>query len=298
MGFLDKLRGGGDITLSITCDPLEVAPGGEVAVRFDAAGEFDDKCRAIRIGITGTGKYLVEERDRDSQGNVRTHQVWREVELHKEEHQYPPQLGPGQAHLTVPATAPPSAHEAVEWEVFALVDRERGLDKVERTAINVRRSPDGLPTERVPPTSDDGLTLTEVPVAVGAGGQVTGHLTVNVPDEVKVTAVRIRLHRRATYVADRIEDYSMWRGNTLGGFVFGGGRSRITRDEKVAEIDLAGKREFTAGQVEQLPFSVTVPTGLGGTTGHPHAQVDWRLEAVLDRRLRGDLAVETPLIVY
>lgn len=298
VGFLDKLRGGGDITLSVSSDPAEAAPGGEIVLRFDAAGEFDDKCRAIRVGVVGTGKYLVEERERDSDGDVRTHQVWREIELHKEEHQYPAQAGPGQAHLTLPATAPPSAHEAVEWQVFAQVDRERGLDKVERIALAVRSSPESLPTERVPPTSDDGLTLTDVPVAVRAGGQVTGNLTVRLPDDAKVTAVRMRLHRRATYVADRIDDYTMWRGNSLGMFVFGGGQSRITRDEKVAEIDLSGKREFSAGQVEQLPFTVTVPTGLGGTTGHPHAQVDWRLEAVLDRRLRGDLAVETPLIVY
>ena len=30
---------------------------------------------------------------------------------------------------------------------------------------------------------------------------------------------------------------------------------------------------------------------------HPHAQVDWRLEAVLDRRLHDDLDVEVPLVV-
>jgi hypothetical protein len=298
VGFLDRLRGGGDITLGVSCEPPEAAPGQEVVLRFDVSGDLDDKCRGIRVGVTGTGRYLVEERDRDSQGRVTTREVWREVELHEEEHSYPAQVGPGQAHLTLPPAAPPSAHDAVEWEVFARVDRERGMDKVERRPLPVRHSADQLPTERVPPTSDDGLTLEDVPVAARAGEQVSGTLTVNLADDTKVTAVRIRLHRRCTYVAERIDDYGLWRGNTLGMFVFGGGQSHITRDEKVAEADLAGKREFAPGQVERLPFTVTVPSGLGGTTGHPHAQVDWRVEAVLDRRLRGDLAVETPLIVY
>jgi hypothetical protein len=68
-------------------------------------------------------------------------------------------------------------------------------------------------------------------------------------------------------------------------------------DSQVAEVDLSGKREFKAGSAEQLPFSITVPDA-GPTSGHVHARVEWRLEAVLDRRMRDDFAVETPLLVY
>jgi hypothetical protein len=46
-----------------------------------------------------------------------------------------------------------------------------------------------------------------------------------------------------------------------------------------------------------VPFSLAVPADAGPTTDHPHAQVDWRLEAVLDRRLHDDLDVEVPLVV-
>ncbi len=296
MGFLDKLRGGG-ATVAVSLEAPEAAPGGTVTVRADIGGELDDKCRAVRVGIRGTGRYLIEERRRDSQGHVDTDQEWRTIDLHEEEHEYPAQAGPVQATFTLPADAPPSAEEAVEWEVFARVDREKGMDKTESIPLPVRMPADRLPTTRTPTAHEDGLTLDDVPVAVRAGATLTGTLTVDVPKDVDVTAVRIRLHRRCTYVADRIDDYSMFRGDALSIFIFGGSKSRITRDEKVAETDLSGKRSFAVGQVERLPFTIAVPESLGGTTGHPHAQVDWRLEAVLDRRMRDDLAVDVPLAV-
>ena len=54
---------------------------------------------------------------------------------------------------------------------------------------------------------------------------------------------------------------------------------------------------FAAGQAEQATFSVAVPGDTGPNTSYARAQVDWRLEAVLDRRLRADLDVMVPLIV-
>jgi SpoOM protein len=297
MGFLDRLRGGGT-TLAVTLDQPEAAPGGAITVRVDVSGELDDKARAIRVGLTGTGRYLVEERRRDSQGHVNTDQEWRSVDLHEEEHEYPAKIGPLTAEFTLPPDAPPSAVDAVEWEVYARVDRERGMDKKQEQPLAVRMPTDRLPSARTPAASDDGLTLDDVPVAARAGDQLSGALTVNVPKDLDVTAVRIRLHRRCTYVADRIDNYSMFRGDMLSIFAFGGSQSHITRDEKVAEADLSGKRSFSAGQVEHLPFAIAVPASLGGTTGHPYAQVDWRLEAVLDRRMRDDLAVSVPLAVY
>jgi hypothetical protein len=297
MGILDRLRGGGDLTLGITLEPAEVAPGGEFVLRFDVGGELDDKARGVRVGIRGEGKYLVTETDRDADGDVDTRQVWREIELHEEEHHYPAQLGPGQARFTLPGHAPPSSADAVEWTAFARVDRERGMDKVERRPLDVRQSAEHLPSERAPRRSDDGLTLDDVPTAVRAGETVTGHLTIQLAADTKVTAARIRLHRRCTYLEHPQDGYDKFDA-VLDFFSVDGTGSRIVREEKVAEVDLSEKREFAAGAVEQLPFSIVVPDGPGPTTAHPNARVEWRLEAVLDRRMRDDLAVATPLVVY
>ncbi|MGP4058969.1 hypothetical protein ACTWP6_29870 [Mycobacterium sp. 4D054] len=150
---------------------------------------------------------------------------------------------------------------------------------------------------RAPQQHEDGLTLDELPVAVRAGEALTGTLTVAVPKDVSVTAARIRLHRRVTYTAAAMSDGSIFGdGDALDAYTFSGD-GHIKTDLKVAEVDLAGKREFQAGTVEQLPFSIEVPVDAGPTTAHQYARVEWRVEGVLDRRMRGDLAVETPLVV-
>lgn len=298
MGFLDKLRGGSDITLSVNAEPIEVGPGGQVTVRFDVGGELDDKCRGIRVGLQGTASYKAKVSRRDNDGNVTTTEEWQSYELHGEEHGYPAQIGPGQATFTIPANAPPSSGGAVRWQVSAVVDRERGRDKVERTELSVRHGAEGLPTARAPQQFEDGLTLDDVPVAVRAGDTLSGHLTVNTSKDVSVTAVRIRLHRKVTYTAAATNDGSLFAGgDTLGYYVFAGS-NQIKEESKAAEIDLSGKREFSAGSVEQLPFSIEVPNNGTATTAHNFARVEWRLEAVLDRRMRDDLAVDTPLIVF
>lgn len=298
MGFLDKLRGTENLSVTVVLEPPEVQPGGEVTVRFDVGGELDDKCRGVRVGIEGTARYLVKERERDVNDNVDTDEVWHSDELHAEEHHYPAQIGPGQATFTLPADAPPASADAVEWRAFARVDREKGADKVERVDLAVRHSAAGLPQARAPQVADDGLTLDDVPVAVRAGDALTGHLTVNLADDAKVTAVRIRLHRRRTYTAEIQNDHDVFGGDLVSTFVFSGNTGRIVKDDQVAEVDLAGKREFARGAAERLPFTIEVPVEPGPTTAHPHATVEWRLEAVLDRRMRNDLSVDTPLIVY
>ena len=125
MGFLDKLRGGGDITLSVDVDPLELGPGGEVTVRFDLGGELDDKCRGLRVALEGVANYKVKVRERDHDGDMTTTEEWRSYELHKEEHHYPAEVGPGQATFSVPPDKPPSSTGAVTWSVSACGPTER-----------------------------------------------------------------------------------------------------------------------------------------------------------------------------
>ena len=71
----------------------------------------------------------------------------------------------------------------------------------------------------------------------------------------------------------------------------------MAHDQLIAKVDVFGRHSFAAGTPEQAPFSIVVPGDAGPSSAYPHAQVDWRLEAVLDRRLRGDFDVSVPLVV-
>ena len=199
--------------------------------------------------------------------------------------------------FTVPQSAPPASADAVRWVVKVQVDRERGRDKKEEVELSVRHGAEGLPTERAQQQTDDGLTLDGLPVAIRAGDTISGHLTVNVRKDVGVTAARIRLHRRVTYTAQPTHEGRYW-GDGASLVLFFGGSGNIVEERKHGEVDLAGKRDFSAGTIEQLPFSIQVPADAGPSSGHQYARVEWRVEAVLDRRMRDDLAVDTPLLVY
>ena len=302
MGFLDKLRGGSDNAITLDVQPQEAAPGTDVTVRFEVTGELDAKARAVRVTLEGTANYkanVTRTYGPTEDSNVSTVEEWQSYPLHKEERELPAQAGPGEVTFKLPPDALPSSAGAVTWTVSARIDRAGGMDKVVRQDLSVRHGAEGLPGQRAPQQQEDGLTLDDVPVAVRAGSPVSGNLTVNVDKDVKVTAARIRLYRKVTYTAAAQTDGSIFGAGPDGlsavAFI---GSNHIKDELKVAEVDLAGKREFTAGSVERLPFTIDVPEDAGPTTAHSYARVEWRLEAVLDRRMRGDLAVETPLVVF
>ena len=295
MGIMDRLQGRSGGAIQVDVEPATAGPGSEMVVRFSILDELDDKARAVRVGVTCTGRYQVEERERDADGNVDTEQVWRDVEVYEHEQAAELRTGEQRVSIFLPDHVQPTSGDIVTWEAWARVDREKGLDVVERVPFQVR-----VPLERVPATrqgdaTSDGLTLSGIPTAIRHGETLHGTLTIDVPDEVTARSVDVRLHRRVTFVAQAINDYDVYSGSLVSSLLFSN-ESRITEDEQVAEVELGGKATYEPGHRHELPFAIDVP-GAGPTSSHPYAQVDWRVEAVLDRRLRGDKAVESPLIV-
>jgi hypothetical protein len=296
MGIISRMQGKSDGKIEVSITPEATGPGGEMAVRFSILEELDDKARTVFAGVTCTGRYKVTERERDSDGNVRTHTVWRSVDIY--EHKQPMMLqhGPQEARFALPDEAQPASDDVVIWEAWARVDREKGIDVVETIPFDVRVPADRIPDTRTADATNDGLTITGIPAAAREGDTLRGTLTVNVTDGVKARAVSVRLHRRCTYVAEAINDYSLYRGDLVLSTFFWSNTSKITDDQQVAEVDVAGKTDFEPGQPQSFEWAIDVPDS-GPTSSHQYAQVDWRIEAVLDRRMRGDKAVESPIIV-
>src|SRR5689334_17732632 len=109
MGLFDKLLGGGDTTVTVSLEPVEVSPGGDVFVRYDVGGALDEKDRGVRVSLVGTAAYRYEMSRKNAQDRVVTTEEWGSFEIHDEEQTFPAQLGPGQATFKVPQNAPPSS---------------------------------------------------------------------------------------------------------------------------------------------------------------------------------------------
>lgn len=295
MGLMDRLTGSSGGAIQVDVEPSTAGPGSEMAVRFNILDQLDDKARAVRVGVTCTGRYQVEERERDGDGDVESRTVWRDVEIFGHEQAVEMRTGEQRVSMFLPDHVQPTSGDIVTWEAWARIDRQKGIDVVERMPFQVR-----VPIERVPATrqndaTSDGLTLSGIPTAIRHGEDLTGTLVIDVPEEVKARSVKVRLHRRVTFLAAPENNYDIYSGS-LAHSAFFGSSSQITDDVQVAEVELGGKATFQPGHRQELTFTIAVP-GAGPTSAHLYAQVDWRLEAVLDRRMRGDKSVESPIIV-
>ncbi len=306
MGFLDKILKAGTTELELTVDPDRVPAGGDVHVRWDLGGEIDDKDRAIRAGVTATGYFLAydddehyDQHDRDAHRDRRVEQRSFEVYEHAED--LPLQLGPGGVTIKLPAEAPPGSAGVLKWTAWARVDRKGGKDDAQEATIYVRR-----PAQEVAPedVAHDGFKLTGIPRAVRLGKTYTGEIDFTPADDVK-GVVKARMIRRcrfdsrdgfATVDLPDLLGMSQLPGSDLFASQSLARASLIIREETELELELSEKEEFAAGRTRSFALELPVPRK-GPTTSHHHATVDWRLEIVLDRKLRGDLKVVLPLDV-
>jgi hypothetical protein len=310
MGFLRKTFGKGDTTLAISVEADRVPAGGEVVIRWDVGGELDEKVRGLRAGVTATGYWEQRgedtfDRDHDGRRNdLERHGTERKsYEVWASTRDFPAQLGSGEARIPLPDDAPPGSSKVLKWTAWVAVDREKGRDHVEEVTLYVRRP--AVETEPVQ-LSEDGITVTGIPLNLRLGARYPGTVSLTVPDEVK-GAVKVVLERRVRFISDH------YRGDLLTGVPELLGMPKLpgtdllqragvsdehvlTRTTEELELTLTDKQAFAPGQTHELPFELEVPKK-GPTTAHDHAQVDWRLVVKLDRKLRGDLRVAAPVDV-
>jgi hypothetical protein len=292
MGFMDRFTGG-TTTLSLAVQSPDPRPGGTIVLGYEVGGELE-KCHALTAGVTCVGRYIAGERGRDANGHPITREVWHEVPLYEQQQDLPVALGSGQLPFTLPTDAVAASGEDVVWTGWGRISRESGKESVERVPLAgpVAAS---VPTV-LPDATQDGLTLHGLVSPVRTGESASGTLSVDVAEDLKVSGISVRLHRRCTYVAEAVPGYD--GSSLLSDLAAANGRPCFVYDhQRVAEAEVSGKRSFASGRAEQLSFTVPVPQDAGPSTAYPHAQVEWRLEAVLERHLHSDLAVTIPIVV-
>ncbi len=118
----------------------------------------------------------------------------------------------------------------------------------------------------------------------------------NLAEDVKASAVTIRLNRRRTYVKDPLTDYDS-KSRLIDTAIARSIPYSAYQSLGVAEVDIFGHHSFEGGTPEQAPFSLTLPSDAGPSTKYPYGEVDWRLDAVVNRRMHDDLTVAVPITV-
>lgn len=274
MGFLDMFKGKRP-NVSITADPAEPAPGDEVVVRVLVEGELDKKVRGGRAGIRCVNDYLTREWDRQDD---EWDEVWRAVSLHEDAQDLPLQAGEHEFRFRVPTGLPPESAKAVSWWAWANIDRDGGFDAKASIRMPVRLPAADAPSERrsIPPEKD-GVGFEDLPASAGAGRPFEGVIVVTPDEDVKATAVKVKLSRHCRY---RDDDH------------------KLERNDDVVEVEVAGPQELSAGQTQQFPFSLTLPKDPGPTAQAPHSTVEWTVTGIVARRMKLDLELGAPVFVY
>lgn len=274
MGFLDVFKGKRP-TISIIADPAEPAPGQEVKLYVTVEGELDKKVRGGRAGIRCLNEYLTKEWDRQDD---EWDEVWRSVSMHEDAQDLPLEAGEHSFTFRVPEGLPPDSTKAVSWWAWANIDREGGFDAKASTRMPVRLPAASAPSERrsLPPEKD-GVGFEDLPASAGAGRPLEGVIVVTPAEDVKAQAVKVKLSRHCRYRDDN---------------------HKLERNDDVVEAEVAGPQELAAGQTYQFPFSITLPPNPGPTAQAPHSTVEWAVTGIVARRMKLDLELRAPIVVY
>jgi sporulation-control protein spo0M len=169
--------------------------------------------------------------------------------------------------FTLPADAPPTVADAVEWKVRAMVDRPTGPHDEAVADVGVASTPEGIVADIEPGTHWDDQFEVIVPggQAVRAGDTLAGTLVITPHKGVKFTDLRVELKGER-------EDHNKIKHNFV-----------------AAKADVAGATQIEAGQRHEVPFTLAVPADALPTFAADNNILTHTLVVTAARRMRTDL---------
>jgi sporulation-control protein spo0M len=255
MGLFD-----GDATIELAVDRETVLPGDAIRVTATVDGEPDEKVRGGRIELLYRNRYRFTERDRRNRNRTRT----RFEDVVVADHHFGRDEASQAIELAIPADAPATATNIVQWKVRAVLDRRRAIDADAERALTVLapRENGPAPAPEEPAGDGDRWMDVQVPIRVVAPGQTIGGTFIVTPrEELKVKELRVEL------VFRRLDDPE--------------GKTGCIDTRTIAEVNVAPKGVLAPGVAVAHPFSLPIPADLPPTFRAKHNELRWFVRGVV-----------------
>ena len=256
--------------VQLTVEPSTVTAGEEIICRVDV-GEIDAKVQGGLVGLCYLNTYS-QRPDSDGDSSATEAVMVQTVPLFAG----PPEPGQRVFRLRLPKDAPPSVEDTVEWQVWATVDRRRGLDTWEDVPLVVQAAPGVLAHRMQTPTESS----TEIPMTVELatrelrpGGILAGTVTANPTVEGVTRGLRVQL------VSERHEQDGI-----------------VERDVE-AVVTLTGEADLRPGVSIFSPFQIAGPADPAPCWDAEYNSQHWYLEVVADLPFMRDEVTRIELLV-
>ena len=256
--------------VQLTVEPSTVAAGEEIICRVDV-GKIDAKVQGGQVELGYLNTYS-QRPDSDGDSSITEAVMIQTVPLFAG----PPERGQRVFRLRLPKDAPPSVEDTVEWQVWATVDRRRGLDTWEDVPLVVQAAPGVLAHRMQTPTESS----TEIPMTVELatrelrpGGILAGTVTANPTVEGVTRGLRVQL------VSERHE------------------QDGIVERGVEAVVTLTGEADLRPGVSIFSPFQIAGPADPAPCWDAKYNSQHWYLEVVADRPFMRDEVTRIELLV-
>lgn len=260
--------------VQLTVEPSTVTAGEEIICRVDV-GKIDAKVQGGQVELGYLNTY--SQRSQDSDG-----ESWKDSTTESVPVQTvplfagPPEPGQRVVRLRLPKDAPPSVADTVEWQVWAIVDRRRGLDALDEVPLVVQAAPGLLAHRMQTPTESS----TEIPMTVELatrelrpGGVLAGTVTATPTVEGVTRGLRVQL------VSERHEQDGI-----------------VERDVEVV-VTLTGEADLRPGVSIFSPFQIAGPADPAPCWDAKYNSQHWYLEVVADLPFKRDEVTRIELLV-
>ena len=262
--------------MTIEAQPTRLSPGDEVRARV-TVGEPDGRAQGGRVRLLYVNSYQYQSTDGDGDTTTSTaHDDVVVAEAPLFGAHGAPAAGTYEISLRVPDDAPPSAEDAVEYEMVATIDRKGRRDSQVEVELLIASAPTAYADRAARPAEQPDEFWAEieaVPRELTAGAAVAGTVTVTSPAGLEGRALRVR-----TRGVRRDHD-------------------GLTTSYDGEPQTLAEPAALTAGGAQSHAFGVRVPADAPPTFKAEHNALEWTLEVYVDRKLRGDPVARLPLVV-